>query len=419
MVMRKVFIAGGAHTKFIGKFHPNFIWKGHPDFGKRENPNLEWYVKEAALGALKHTDADPSVVDKAYVGNFVGELFDNQGHLGAVLAAVIPPLAGKPIARIEGACASGGLALAAGVDAVEAGADVVLVIGAEVQTTVNAKHGADYFARAVHYRRQRSIDPFTLPCLFARRTKFITESTKTTMEDCARIAVKAYANGNRNPHAHMHKMKMSLDVANTVSDTNPLFLEHPEFKEYVRVSDCSQVSDGGSALLLCSEKGLKKIGHPKNRHVEILACEVATASIAEDPAPTRLDNTTQAANRAYQLAGMKSNDIQVAEVHDCFSINEILMYEALGFAPAGQGARLIREGQTEITGRIPINTGGGLIAFGHPMGATGIKQALEIYRQLNGLCGDYQVKHGPKTGLSANMGGDDRTAVVTIYRVVD
>jgi acetyl-CoA acyltransferase len=214
----------------------------------------------------------------------------------------------------------------------------------------------------------------------------------------------------------MHKVKMSLEAAATASDKNPLFLENAEYREYLRVSDCSQVSDGGSALVLCSEEGMRKIGRAAPQCVEIVACEVATASLAEDPAPTRLDNTALAARRAYERAGIKPSEIQVAEVHDCFTVNEILMYEALGFAEEGHGARLVREGATEIGGRLPVNTGGGLVAFGHPVGATGVKQPLEIYRQLQGQCGDYQVRSFPRVGLCANMGGDDRTSVVTICR---
>jgi acetyl-CoA acetyltransferase len=414
--MRKVFVAGGAHTTFIGKLHPDFIWKGHKDFGKRENPHLDRYIHQAALAALKHAGAEPAQVDRGFVGNFVGDLFDNQGHLGAVLAAAHKDLAGKPITRVEGACASGGLAFAGAIDAVRAGADVVLVVGAEVQTTVNAKIGADYLARAADYRRQRGIDEFTFPCLFARRARAIVEKTETTLEDCARVAVKAYANANRNPYAHMHGAKMTLEQANTITDKNPAFLGNAEYKEYLRVSDCSQVSDGGSAIVVCSEEGLKKLGRRPAQAIELLANAVVTASIAEDPEPTALRTTEVAGRRAYQAAGLKAADINVAEVHDCFTITEILMLEALGFAEAGKGARLVREGATELGGRLPVNTGGGLVAFGHPVGATGVKQVLEVYRQMKGQCGDYQLGKPPRHGLTANMGGDDRTAVVSIFR---
>ena len=416
--MRKVYIVGGAHTQYIGKFHPEFIWKKHPDFGKKENPNLEWYTQNAARMALEATGVDAAQVERAYVGNFCGMLFDNQGHLGSVLAGAHPDLDGKPVLRVEGACASGGLAMSLGFDAIRAGADVLLVAGAEVQNTVNAKIGADYLARASHYTRHREIDPFTFPCLFARRTRHVVHETDTTMDDCARAAVKAYANGNRNPNAHMHAVKKTFEAASTASDRNPLFISNPEFHDYLRVSDCSQVTDGGSAMVLCSEEGLVALGKTPADAVELVACRVSTGSIAADPPATHLDNTENAARLAYADAGYTPEQMQVAEVHDCFTVTEILMYEALGFAEHGKGAHLLREGKTEIGGSIPVNTGGGLVAFGHPVGATGVKQALEIYRQLKGQCGDYQVQSGPGVGISANMGGDDRTSVVAIYKNV-
>jgi acetyl-CoA acyltransferase len=212
---------------------------------------------------------------------------------------------------------------------------------------------------------------------------------------------------------------MSFENAAAASDRNPLFIANPEGHEYLRVSDCSQVSDGGSAVVLCSQEGLQKLGRAASDCVEILTCQVATASLAEDPDPLRLENTETAAARAYEVAGIKPEQIDVAEVHDCFTVTEVLMTEALGFAERGKGAQLLRDGATEIDGKIPVNTGGGLVGFGHPVGATGVKQALEIYRQLKGQCGDYQVKSGPTTAISANMGGDDRTSVVTIYRNLD
>ena len=168
---RRVFVAGGAITPFLGKGHPDFIWKRHPDFGQRENPTLREHLTSAVTQAAENVGADLAVVDKAYVANFVGELFINQGHLGAALAGVHPALALKPTMRVEGACASGGLAMSCGVDAIRAGSDVVLVTGVEVQTTASARTGGDYLARAADYERQRGIDDFTFPALFARRTK--------------------------------------------------------------------------------------------------------------------------------------------------------------------------------------------------------------------------------------------------------
>jgi acetyl-CoA acyltransferase len=415
---RKVYLVGGAHTPFIGKFHPDFIWKGHPDFGKRDNPTLEDYTRKPALEALAEAGLPPAAVDKAYVGNFAGELFSSQGHLGAVLASAHPDLDGKPIMRVEGACASGGLAVLAGVDAIQAGADVVLVVGSEVQTTVNAKQGAEYLARAAHFRTQREIDPFTFPCLFARRSKVYKEAFKVEDADLARVVAKAYSNANKNPFAHMRTVKMTEEQAREASDKNPAFLENPEYKAHLKVSDCSQVSDGGSAIVLVSERGLEKAGKKKDA-IELLGYGHATGRIEGPKDLLELETTKKAAQRAYAESGLAAKDVQVVEVHDCFSITELLMLEALGFANRGEAVKLVREGATRIEGRLPVNTGGGLLAFGHPVGATGVKQTYEIFRQMKGRSGGYQIPKAPRVGLAANMGGDDRTSVVTIWRNVE
>ena len=413
---RRVFVAGGAQTPFIGKGHPDFIWKRHPDFQQRENPTLRELLTQAVTDAAEATGADLADVDKAFVGNFVGELFVNQGHLGSALAGVHPALAGKPTMRVEGACASGGLAMICGVDALRAGADVVLVTGVEVQTTASARIGGDYLARAADYERQRSIDDFTFPALFAKRTKHYRERYGTTEEEIGRAAVKAYANANRNPLAHMRAAKMSLEHASAPNDRNPNFLSHEEYGPYLKVSDCSQVSDGASAMFLVSEEGLAKLGLSEADAIEVIGLGHSTASLYVDGDPTSLETTRAAAEKAYANAGVGAGEIGVAEVHDCFTLTEILMYEALGFADAGRGAQLLTEGVTDIDGKLPVNTGGGLVGFGHPVGATGVKQALEIHRQMKGRCGDYQMPSAPSVGLTANMGGDDKTVVVGIYK---
>jgi acetyl-CoA acyltransferase len=334
-----------------------------------------------------------------------------------MVARVDPAFDGKPFARLEGACASGGLAVLAGVESIQAGYDVVLACGAEVQTTCNAKDGADFLARAAHYATERSMDPFTFPCLFARRTKVAREQLGITEEDQARVVVKAYANGAKNPYAHMRAVPMPFENAASASDSNPQFLENAEFRDFLKVSDCSQVSDGGSALVLVSEAGLRKVGRT-NAHgaAELLSWGHACGPLGRVADLTELGITKLAANEAYRDAELTAADIQVAEVHDCFSVTEILMYEALGFAEKGEGAALARDGSTTLTGRLPVNTGGGLMAFGHPVGATGVKQVVEIQRQLTGQAGDYQVASHPTVGITANMGGDDRTTVVTILR---
>jgi acetyl-CoA acyltransferase len=411
---RRAFVLGGHITPFIGKKHPDFVWERHPDHGKRTNPVLEDYITTAVLGALDATGTPAELVDRAWIGNFVGELFSSQGHLGAAVVGAHPGLLHKPVMRVEGACASGGLAFSCALDAIQAGADVTLVVGAEVQTTASARVGGDYLARASHYARQRAIDDFTFPALFARRTKAYLEVFDATEEDTGLLAVKAYANANRNPLAHMRAVKMPLDVARGPSDRNPNFLANPELGPWLKMSDCSQVSDGGAALVLVSEEGLRKLGKQASDAIEVLGLGHATGNLYTDDDLLSMPTTIAAASRAYQAAGLQPGDVGVAEVHDCFTITELLMYEALGFAKAGQGAHLVREGRTAIEGPLPVNTGGGLVGFGHPVGATGVKQILEIYRQMKGQCGDYQMPRRPEIGLAANMGGDDKTAVVTV-----
>ena len=412
---RPVYVLGGAHTPFIGKFHPDFIWKGHPDFGRRENPTIEEHLHRAVAGALEATGVPATAIQKGYVGNFTGEIFASQGHLGASLAAAHPAFRNKPFARLEGACASGGLALTAGVDAIGAGVDVVLVAGVEVQTTMSAKDGADALARAAHYPTQRSIDPFTFPCMFARRTKAYMQAWSASEEEMAGIALKAYGNAARNPYAHMRAFRMTPEYAKSASEKNPRFISNPEYKDWLKVSDCSQVSDGASCLVLASDTGLSALGKGREKATRILAYGHATAPLSEQAEPLDLATTRAAAAEAYRDAASGPERIEVAEVHDCFAVAEVLMYEALGFAGRGKGLDLIRDGATSLGGRLPVNTGGGLLAFGHPVGATGVKQALEIHRQMKGLCGDYQMARRPGRGLTANMGGDDRTSVVTIY----
>ena len=413
---RSVYVAGGAITPFIGKFHPDFIWKGHPDFGKRDNPNIEELIHTVARGTLADCGVDGELVDRGVIGNFVGECFVNQGHLGAMLAAADPGFYGKPFHRVEGACASGGLAIYSGIEAINSGADLVLVAGAEVQTTRNAKDGADYLARASHYANEREIDPFTFPCMFARRTKAYMEKFGGKLEDLAPVVAKAYANANRNPNAHMRAVTMTAEQAARPSDANPTFLTNPEYKDWLKVSDCSQVSDGACAILLASEEGLAKLGKGAERAIELISYGVGAGPLGDVDDYTKMGITQSAANQAYLSAGWNATDPQVAEVHDCFSITEVLLTEALGFCAPGEGIGFAADGNTQIDGKIPVNTGGGLMAFGHPVGATGVKQAYEIFRQMNQLCGDYQMPNVPERGIAANMGGDDRTCVVTCYR---
>lgn len=275
--------------------------------------------------------------------------------------------------------------------------DIALVVGVEQQTTASSRDGGLFLARASDFDRQASIDDFTFPCLLARRTKAYADRFKHfSVDDLCLIVEKAYSNGNKNPNAHMHAVKIDREKAK-LGPKNPNFLSNEDFAPYCRLTDCSQVSDGASSIILANEEGLKKAGIDESSCVELLQCESGCGNLFEDPSDlTVMDTAKAVVQRVYEKSGVGIGDINVAEVHDCFSIAEVLMYEAIGLAEHGKGADVCKEGITYLDGRLPVNTGGGLISFGHPVGATGVKQIHEIYRQMKGQCGDYQMKKRPE-----------------------
>jgi acetyl-CoA acyltransferase len=410
---RRVFVVGGANTTYLGKGHPDFVWKKHPDFGTRENPTIEEHMSTAIKATLANTGVSAADVQRGFVANFAGQTFVNQGHLGAMAPRVDPGLAGKPWVRLEAACASGGTAVVAAAESLQAGYDVAMVVGAEVQTTVSPREGGDFLARAAHYPLERGLDDFTFPAMFARRWKHYQEAFGATEEQLAHVTVKAYNNANKNPKAHMTAAKRTLEWA-AGTEGNPQFLRNEELRDYMKVSHCSQVSDGASGMILATEDGLAKLGKTPADCVELRSWGFQASPLAMVSDYTELTNTRGAADEALADSGITRDQIGVVELHDCFAVNEWLMLEALGFAERGRARELTLSGATNIDGRLPVNTGGGLIGFGHPVGATGVKQLFEIFRQMKGQCGDYQVPNAPAFGITANMGGDDRTTVVTV-----
>lgn len=405
MATRKVYVLGGHITPFIGKGNPNF---------KKGEKGLQWYFQESIQGALKACNVKAESIDRIYVGNFAGELFNSQGHLGAAVAGADRALINKPSIRLEAACASGGLACSEAVRAVRAGDDCVLAVGVEVQTEADARTGGTFLARAADFKRQSSIDDFTFPALFGKRTKaYLEKYPNVTMDDIASVAVKAYENGNKNEKAHMHARKLSQKDA----EKGGQFLTNQEYKPFLRVTDCSQVSDGGAAAIFMSEEGIAKYGINLADCVEVIGSDQGAGDIWADPeTQTELTTAKTVVGRMLKKANVKPSDLQVAEVHDCFALTELLMYEAIGLAEEGKGIELFKSGATQINGKIPVNTGGGLLSFGHPVGATGVKQILEIYRQMKGQCGPYQMENRPDLGITVNMGGDDKTTAAMLLR---
>jgi acetyl-CoA C-acetyltransferase len=408
---KPVYLVCGDSTVFLGTGRKEF----HP---KKPRPGLEHYIAEAGKGAVSQA-ADPSVVDEGVVGNFMAARFNHQGHLGAMLALVDPSFAYKPSIRVEGACASGALAVVTAVKSVLSGqADVVLAIGVEVQNTVKAIYGADILAGAGHYAAERKNGhAFFFPAKFSDRAgeykkRFGTEKTWAAM---GRWYEQAVRNARRNPKAQeYHNTTEDLFAAHQGMPPNPR-----SFCEHINVLDCSKVSDGGAAVLAVSAEGLKKTGRKPSEAVELVGLGHAVADLTARPDDlTALDTTRRAVERALGMAGITVKDVGVFEVHDCFTITGILACEAAGLAGHGEGADYVLSGSTRRDGPTPMNAAGGLIGYGHPTGASGVRMAVDLLRQLTGTAGDCQatVSSGRPYGLMVSMGGDDRTVVSCVFR---
>jgi acetyl-CoA C-acetyltransferase len=370
---------------------------GMTPFGELWNDSLRGLFAQAASAALADAGADH--LDGLYVGNMAAGQFVGQEHLGPLMASQIG-MAGIPATRVESACASGGAALraafieiasgmsdlvmAAGVEKMNDGADVTEVLATAADQELECYHGA------------------TFPALYALIARAHMATYGTTEEDLSWVSVKNHRHGAMNPKAQFAREVTLEQVMASSKVAEPLRLLH-----------CSPVSDGAAAVLLCP---LDQASRYTDRPVKILGSGLATASLnlADRKSPAILDAVKDSAVHAFEMAGVGPGDIQVAEVHDCFAIAEICCLEALGLVEQGKGGAAAREGMTSLGGKVPVNTSGGLKAKGHPVGATGIAQTIEIVEQLRGASGDRQVQ-GAEIGLAQNMGGSGASSVVHIF----
>lgn len=356
---------------------------------------------EAALEAL--SDAGVDRVDAMYVGCMSGGLFTGQEHLGALLAdeLAMGPIPGT---RVESACASGGLAFRQAYLAVASGAhDVVLATGVEKMTDVDGA-AATYALSTAADQEYECYHGLTFPGLYALMARAHMHRYGTTERQLAAVAVKNHRNGHRNPLAQ-YRDEVTLDqVMGATMVADPLTVLH-----------CSPITDGAAAAVLVPLDMAKRLS--PRPPVRVVASAHATDTIAlHDRADlARLASTEKAAEIAYRQAGIGPSDLSFAEVHDCFTIAEVMVVEALGIADRGKGGALAESGYTALDGRLPVNPSGGLKSKGHPVGATGVAQVREAVMQLRGECGDRQVKDA-KWGLTQNMGGTGASSVVHIFR---
>ena len=406
---KKVYMVAGYNTVSMGTGRKEF----HP---KKPRPDLEHYIKEAGQGTLKMIGGAENV-DEGVIGNFMASRFNKQANLPAFLPMIDIGLKYKPAISVEGACASGGLALASGIKSILAEtADVVLAVGFEVQNTMKAMYGADVLAGAGWMKTRKDGHAYFFPGVFSNRAgayyeKFGKEKTREAM-------AKWYCNAIEN--ARLCETAQEFHNANKdLEGTAKMPLNPKKFVDHLNYSDCSKVSDGASAIAIVSEEGLKKVGIDPKDAVEIVGIGQAVADITQEPENmTCLTTMKAAAAKAIEMAGITVDQIGTVEVHDCFSIAGIMGAEAIGFAEEGKGVDFVLEGHTSRCGKVPFNTTGGLIGWGHPTGATGVHQAVTIWEQLTGKAGDAQIemKEDRPYGMTVNMGGDDKSLVAIVYK---
>ena len=397
--MSKVYILGGAQTDFERN------WKKE---GKGMVALLKEVVADGLEGASLTFDDLRSLNHEnriaCFVGNFIAEKYVDQGHLGAFLTEVDPAFYGVPSARYEPACASSSVAIDAAATKIRADEyDVAIVVGWELMKTVESRVGGDYLGRAAYYDKEgRGIDlPF--PKLFGKLAdetlkKYPELDEKRYLDALAKISVINYGNAKRNPLAQTRRWFMSYEQASMRgTETNPLV------GGKLGVSDCSQVTDGAAVVVLCSGRYLKEKGIKGKPIIKGYGHRTAPMLFEKKMADNEsseytLPWTRQACLDAYRRSGLDVSDIDVFETHDCFTSSEYAAISAFGLTDPGKEYEAVENGLISFDGGKPINPSGGLIGCGHPVGASGARMMLDLYKQVTGTAGDYQVE-GVENGM--------------------
>ncbi|NOY06074.1 MAG: thiolase domain-containing protein [Chlorobi bacterium] len=358
---------------------------------------------EAALNAIR--DAGVDRLDALYVGCMSGGLFVGQEHLASLLTDYMG-MRGIPAMRVESACASGGMAFRAAFIEVASGmSDIVMASGVEKMTDCAPDDATSALASAAD-QEYEVFHGATFPGLYAMMAHAHMAKYGTTREMLSAVAVKNHQNGAKNPVAQYPFEITREQVEKSVMIADPL-----------RILDCSPITDGAAAVIVTTEEVAKSLGKP---YIKVLGSGVGTDTIAlaQRQDLTTLRAVTLAAQRALDMAGKKIDEINFAEVHDCFTIAEIMVAEAIGKYEPGKAGQAILAGETGREGAFPINTSGGLKSKGHPVGATGIAQVVEVYKQLTGIAENgRQIPGSPTIGMTQNMGGSGGSSVVHIMEV--
>lgn len=375
---------------------------GSTPFGVIEGQSLKALAVEAANQALADAGVDRKDVDALYVGNFISGVLTGQMTIAPQISDLLGLRKDAPSTTVEGACCSGGIALRHGFLLIAAGlADIVLVAGVEKMTDASIEKNTEGLAMAMDHQTEGRTG-LTFPGFFALVANRHMHQFQTSSDHLALVSLKNRENGLLNPRARFRKPVTLEDIRQSRMIADPL-----------RLYDCCPISDGAAALVLCPSDMARRF---TDAPIEIAASAQTTgySSTAACPDAATMEATVLAGKKAFEEARITPRDVDVVELHDCFSIAEIVDSEDLGFFPKGMGGFAAEEGATRVGGRIPINPSGGLLSKGHPVGATGVGQTYEIARQLRGTH-ENQVK-GAEVGLTHNLGATGQVCTVHIFR---
>ena len=378
------------------------IGAGSTKYGKLDDSITDIAV-QASVAAIESAGIKPKEIDAGYISNVFG-IADKQVHLGPVIMSNLG-ISEKPSLSIESACGSGSVSFREAFANVAAGFyDAVLVTGVEKVTHTGTEWTTTYFSYCSDFFYEGQAGA-SFPGLFASMARAYLTEFNATEEDFAKVAVKNHENGLSNPKAHLRKKITVDDVMNSAVVASPL-----------KLYDCCPFSDGASSVILCSEKFAKE--HTKD-YIQVIGSGRggSPAALQGRNHLTTIPSTKLAAESAYKMAGLGPKDIDFAEVHDCFTIAEVVDSEDLGFFEKGQGAKAASEGRTKLNSEISINPSGGLKSKGHPIGATGVGQVVEVFDQLTGRAGEREVKDA-KIGLTQNFGATGARCAVHIFQSV-
>lgn len=403
---KKVYAAAGYSTVFFGNGRPEF----DPDKPMRQ---FEDYLRETASGTSKQLP-NP-LFDEGVIGSFMSARFLKQANLPGFLPMMVPGLRYKPCTGVEGACGTGGRAIATAVRSVLSDeADAVFVTGFEMQNTVKSIYGADILAGAAHYCKERKEGhAYFFPGIFSERAgayyqKYGYDWARKGM---AKWYENAIVNARHYPKAQeFHNRSVDLLQLGMTKPDPTRFVPHLNFY------DCSKVSDGAASIVIFSEEGLARSGIDKSQAIEIIAVGAAEDDITLPPAdPTVFATTEQAVKQALIQAQLQIQDMGLIELHDCFTISGLLSLEALGLAAPGKASAFITEGKMSREGDLPINVTGGLGGYGHPTGATGVRQLVDLQQHLTKQS-QVNVPVKRPHGLMVSMGGNDKTVTAIVVK---